>query len=87
MSITVEFFGILRARTGLGSIELEAGNLGEVFEELERRFPELAENCFQQGRLCSGYLANRNGNEFVVEPDTPLMRGDSVLILSADVGG
>lgn len=87
MSITVEFFGIARRRTGIERLEVEAQSLGEVLDDLGRRYPDWASECLAGGTLSASYLANRNGNEFVRDRRTQLHDGDSLLILAADVGG
>ena len=49
--------------------------------------PPVAEICLDGDRLKPGYLASINGRVFVTDAATRLQDGDSVLILSADVGG
>jgi molybdopterin converting factor small subunit len=87
MSITVELFGIPRRRAGVATTEATGTRLDEVVADLARRFPDLAEECFADGRLRSGTLANLNGQRFVTDPATALEPGDALLILSADAGG
>jgi molybdopterin converting factor small subunit len=87
MTIRVEFFGIPRARANVPGLEVEAATLGEALEQVVQRIPQLAECCICENRLRGGYLANINTQTFTSEPTTPLGSGDTVLILSADVGG
>ncbi len=87
MNITVELFGIPRARAGVARTEAHGPRLADVLADLARRFPPLAAECFADGRLRTGYLANLNGQRFVADPSTMLRPGDSLLILSADAGG
>jgi len=87
MSITVEFFGIARRRTGTERLEIPAHSLGDVLDDLSRRFPDWAAECLSNGQLSGAYLANRNGTEFVTDRRAELHDGDSLLILAADVGG
>lgn len=90
MSIRVEFYGIPRSRAGVSSIELAAVDnmrLGEVLAAIATRLPELAAECFDGPRLRAGYVANLGGERFVADPETQLLPGDSLLILSADAGG
>ena len=89
MSITVELFGIPRQRAGVAKTCAAGTRLDEVVAELARRFPRLAEECFDEngGGLKSGTLANLNGRRFVTDPATALAPGDALLILSADAGG
>ncbi len=87
MSITVELFGIPRARAGVDRTTSAGRCLGDVFEELGRRFPELAEACFDGRQLRPGFTANLGGQRFVTATDTPLSEDETVLILSLDAGG
>ena len=87
MSITVELFGIPRARAGVART-ISVGNcLGDVLAELASRFPKLAEACIDGRRLRPGFTANLGGQRFVTATETPLVEGDTVLILSLDAGG
>jgi molybdopterin converting factor small subunit len=91
MTLTIEFFGIPRQRTGVVRCELtfaaETITLEQVLAELGRRFPPFANDCSQGGHLAPGYAANLAGERFISDPDTPLHDGDELLILSADAGG
>lgn len=87
MTVTAEFFGVPRLRTGVARVEVEAGTLGELLEALGTRFPDLAADCLNGDRLRTGYVANLNGERFTSDPGVPLTTGDNVLLLSADVGG
>ena len=87
MTVHVELFGIPRQRAGLESIDVPAQTLGEMLRLLQQRLPQLAESCFENGHLKSGFLANINGKSFTTDPAAVLNDGDSVLILSADAGG
>lgn len=90
MAIRVEFYGIARRRAGVESLSLPVEKelrLGQVLELLSEHLPELAAECFQGDRLRPGYVANLGGDRFVCDPLTLVSPGDSLLILSADVGG
>lgn len=87
MNVTVEFYGIPRARSGTATWQTRAATLGELLRAVGERFPQLEGECLLRGRLASGYTANLNGDRFVTDPETPLQPGDSVLLLSADAGG
>jgi len=87
MSVRIEFFGVPRHRAGVVGLDVAAATLGTAVLETVRRFPALKEFCAADGALCPGFLANVNGRTFVSDPATPLADGDSVLILSSDVGG
>jgi len=87
MTITVELFGIPRQRAGIAQTQSEGTRLDEVLADLASRFPLLARDCFDNGQLRSGTLANLNGQRFIADPATALAPGDALLILSADAGG
>ena len=90
MTIRVEFYGIPRRRAGVAAVSLPAAgvrSLREVLALLAESLPELASACFDGDRLRPGYVANLRGDRFVCDPQTPIEPGDSLLILSADVGG
>ena len=87
MSIRIEFYGICRHRAGVASIDVAAANLGDVIGQVAARLPQLAGLCLADGRLQAGYVANVIGRTFTTDPATPLVSGDTVLFLSADVGG
>jgi molybdopterin converting factor small subunit len=82
----VEFLGIPRARAGISELEVDAGNLGELFGTLATRFPGLRELITDAG-LHPSIAANLNGETFVRDLTTPLTVTDRLLLLSADVGG
>lgn len=92
MRITVEFFGIPRQRAGCALLELplpdcQNTTLGEVLETLAKEFPHFARDCVSGRRLKPGYIANINGEQFLTDPSTMIGNGETLLILSADVGG
>jgi len=87
MPIRVEFYGIARRRAGVACIDIEAKTLGEAFERIAVARPGLAEVCTTDGCLKPGFLANINGQTFTSQAAQPLSDGDTVLVLSADVGG
>lgn len=87
MSITVEFYGIARARAGVSETVATGKNLGEVLSDLEQRFPTLASSCILNGQLRAGFTANIGGSRFVTATDTPLPLDEPLLILSMDAGG
>lgn len=87
MQITVEFYGIPRARAGVAQTTAEGNSLGEVLSSLARQFPALAEHCIDGQKLRPGYTANLGGDRFVTNPQTPLADGDTLLLLNLDAGG
>lgn len=91
MNIRVELYGIPRQRAGTELLHVSAGrdgvSLSQILKELTRQSPELAATCFDHGSLRSGYLASIDGETFVTDPQTIVLPGQSLLLLSADVGG
>ncbi len=87
MQISVEFFGIVRARARVSRVIACGSTLGELCLDLGRQFPELAQTCFEGSRLKTGYMANLCGERFVTDPATELHEGDEVMLLSMDAGG
>jgi molybdopterin converting factor small subunit len=87
MPITVELFGIARARAGIAKTFAAGGNLGDVLIDLARRFPALQQTCIDGRDLRSGFIANIGAERFVTSSETPLRDGDTVLLMSLDAGG
>jgi molybdopterin converting factor small subunit len=85
--IAVEFYGVPRHRTGTPLVRLEAATIGQALRELSSLFPALAEPSLAQGALPTVFKLSLNGDRFVSDPATPLQDGDTLLLLSADVGG
>jgi sulfur-carrier protein len=87
MQVAVELFGIARSRAGVSRTSAQGPSLGDVLTDLARRFPDLAETCFDGRRLRPGFIVNVCGNRFVSSPETTLDPGDTVMLLSLDAGG
>jgi molybdopterin converting factor small subunit len=91
MPIRIELYGIARRRAGVEQATFEAtaegARLGDLLRELQARYPALAPECLADGRLQRGFVANRNGEQFLSDPNAMLDDGDVLLILSADAGG
>ncbi len=87
MQVTVELFGIPRARAGVSQTVAHGSTLGDVLLDLARRFPALGETCIQDRSLKPGYTANLRGEKFVTDPTLRLREGDAILLLSVDAGG
>jgi len=87
MQVTVELFGIPRARAGIAHTAAFGSTLGDVFVDLAQRYPLLGDACIHGRFLKPGYTANLRGERFVTDPATRLMDGDSILLLSLDAGG
>lgn len=82
----VEFYGIPRERAGVAEMEVQAETLGELLGALASEMPSFR-GFIEGSRLHPAFAANLNGDRFVSDPETPLVREDCVLILSADAGG
>ena len=87
MQVKVELFGIPRTRAGVAETLAAGATLGDVFADLARCFPALAETCIDGRVLRPGYTANIRGEQFVTDPSTQLKDGDVILLLSLDAGG
>jgi molybdopterin converting factor small subunit len=87
MQVTVELFGIPRARAGVSQAVAEGATLGDVLLDLTRRYPALGDTCVEGYRLRPGFVANLRGERFVTDPATELTEGDAILLLSQDAGG
>jgi molybdopterin converting factor small subunit len=87
MPVTVEFYGIARRRAGIERLDVEADTLGEALDRVAEQLPAWADACLCQGELTRTFLASRNGQAFITERTESLSDGDSLLILSTDVGG
>ena len=86
-TVAVELFGIPRARAGVAQATARGTCLGDVFEDLARQYPGLAEHCIDGRRLRTGFTANLGSERFVTAPETPIPFGATVLLLSLDAGG
>ena len=93
MRITVEFFGIPRQRAGCALLEISlpkcehSAPLGVILQHLAAELPNFARDCVNENRLRPGYIANINGEHFITDPTAIITEGETLLILSADVGG
>ncbi len=87
MPITVELFGIPRARAGMAKVTVHGKCLGEALVDLATHCPELAPSCLDGQNLRPGYTANLRGERFVTDPETPLTEGDTLLLMALDAGG
>jgi molybdopterin converting factor small subunit len=91
MDVTVFVPGVLRPYCGGASeVPVTAATVRAALEDLERRQPELYRNiCDETGRVRrhvnvfvnSDHMRDRNGL------DTPLVSGDTIIVLPAVSGG
>ncbi len=85
--VTIEFYGIPRARAGRKDLVVSATTAGEALAEVARECPNLAGMFQSDGRLSPHYLLSLDGQSFVTDLAHLLHSGDRLLLLSADVGG
>jgi molybdopterin converting factor small subunit len=86
-SLTVEFYGIPRQRTGCAQTTVCAGALADVLGALETKFPALHGLRRPNGGPAPHYLLSLDGTCFVSDPHQRLEPGSRLLLLSADAGG
>lgn len=86
-----EFFGIPRLRAGVAEffvdLRYDRNTIGDALEMLRVGLPEIDEACFDGKCLKKEFLLNISGDRFTKEANTRLLEGDSILLLSSDVGG
>ena len=89
--IGVELYGVPRLRAGTGRLEVVGQTVGEALAELVRQCPALAQGIVEtergRGWVHRAYRLSLNGDRFISDPATPLNDGDTLLLLTADVGG
>ncbi len=86
-TITIELFGMPRARAGLKEVAVSASNVAEALTEVIKECPKLADVFRTDGSLSPHYLLSLDGQQFVCDLSHPLRSGDRLLLLSADAGG
>lgn len=87
MTVRVEFFGMARRYAGCAATDVDAATLGEALDKVAAVLPAVAGVCISGHSLRTGYIANVNGQMFTRDAGCPLSDGDSILILSNDMGG
>ncbi len=86
-TITIELFGMPRARAGAKEVSVSASTLAEALNEVVKQSPQLADVFRFDGSLSPHYLLSLDGKQFVSDLSHPLRSGDRLLLLSADAGG
>jgi molybdopterin converting factor small subunit len=86
-SITIELFGIPRARAGRAEFTVPAATAAEALAALAEACPGLEGLCRADGQLAPQYLLSLDGNRFLPDLAQPLKPGNRLLLLSADPGG
>ena len=85
--ITVEFLGIPKLKAGVPFCKAPVGSLSSIINNLKNRFPKLSEEFLPSPSGKSHVLYSHNGDYFLNDPDTILLEGQQLLIISADAGG
>jgi hypothetical protein len=85
--VTVEFFGLPRARAGRAELTVAAATVGEVLAAIATACPALADLHRPDGRIASHYMLSLDGARFVTDLAETLPPGARLLLLSADAGG
>lgn len=88
----IEFLGPARLLISVREVTIEIGpeaTLGELVLALAERYPALAGRVLDLERRMpvNGYIFNRNGRDFLAEPDSAVRPGDRLLLLASAAGG
>lgn len=86
-TITIELFGMPRARAGLKEVVVSAANAREALTQLIKECPQLNDLLTADGSLCANYLLSLDGQRFISDLSQPLRPGGRLLLLAADAGG
>lgn len=86
-TITIELFGIPRARAGLAELKVSAATVSDALGLLAEACPGLEDVLLPDGRLAPHYLVSLDGKRFLTNLKQTLQVGDRLLLLSADPGG
>ena len=86
-TITVEFFGIPRQRSGCAETVVRGETVAEVLAAIESSFPALRGLRRPNGGPAKHYLLSLDGHSFLSDPQHRLEPGSRLLLLSADAGG
>lgn len=92
ISVTVELFGVAQLLAKTKEVPLTLApdtTLAQVCQRLAVLYPVLLGRVINpdQRSLAAGYACNRNGLEFVKDPNVALHPGDKLFIIAADAGG
>ncbi|WP_297889428.1 MoaD/ThiS family protein [Sulfurihydrogenibium sp.] len=91
MAVVVRIPTALRRITqGQGEVSVEASNIGQLIEALEKEFPGIKERLVDENgeiRKFVNFFVNDEDIRFLQGKDTPLKDGDVVAIIPAIAGG
>jgi molybdopterin converting factor small subunit len=85
--ITVEFYGVPRARAGRREVRVTAATAEEALAAVTAVCPALASVWGEDGQLNPHFLLSLDGERFVTDLTQTLKAGDRLVLLSADTGG
>jgi len=85
--ITVEFLGIPKLKAGVPFCQVPVGTLSSIIDHLKKQFPRLSEEFMPSPSGKSHVLYSLNGDYFLQDPNTILIEGQVLLVISADAGG
>jgi hypothetical protein len=85
--VTVEFYGVPRARAGRREVRVTAATAAEALAGVARVCPSLARICGENGQLDPQFLLSLDGECFVTDLTQTLESGDRLVLMSADAGG
>ena len=86
-TVIIELFGVPSLRAGRRRVVVFAGTLEEAIHSLANECPGLIDQVVASGRLMPAYRVSLNGLRFITDPATPLVPGDSLVLVAADAGG
>src|SRR5260370_37256742 len=86
-TITVEFFGIPRQRSGCAETVVRGETVAEVLAAIESSFPALRGLRRPNGGPAKHCLLSLHGHSFASDPQDPLGRGKCLLLLCTDAAG
>ena len=79
-----------RVTQGQGEVEIEAGTIAELIDNLEKEFPGIKERLVEESgeiRKFVNFFVNDEDIRFLQGKDTGLKDGDVVAIIPAIAGG
>ncbi|MCS7167974.1 MAG: hypothetical protein RMI91_12195 [Gemmatales bacterium] len=85
--VIVEFLGVPRLRTGCSRCVARAGSLRNVLAQVQQQFPHWQDLLDDSGGLAPWYQLATETHGFVHDFELCVAPGETVIILSADVGG
>jgi hypothetical protein len=85
--VTVEFYGLPRARAGRREVRIAATTATEALAGAAAICRALAGVCGEDGQLSPHFLLSVDGECFVTDLTRTLEAGDRLVLLSADAEG